>query len=416
LSLSPNYEDDLRRTARGLSDIAHTLESADASLERARRALVLVAQVVPYRRCALLWAFAGEPPELLVVPEPPAEQRAELLKNLTRVLQLVTQAEEIGRSADELPHLTLPLMGLDEIIGLIRVEPAAGTTYEVHDLRLLSVVAAQLGSYLAMIRMRALDARRTQEIANSRDFQQLLLGVVSHDLRTPLTVVTTVASTLLRKSSEPKTAEALQRVLRNAAKADRIINDLLDVTHVRVTGELSLDRRRVELRGLVQDVVDDLQLSHPDRQVPVTLPGEEIVGEWDPNRLTQLLVNLLNNALQHGAQDTPVELVVSVNPDAVVLSVHNQGAAIPPSVLTQIFDPFRRGGQGARRAGGGLGLGLYIVDQIARAHGARASMRSSEAEGTTVTVTFPKSAVGVRTFAGSAPTPSAAHRPLPGSR
>jgi signal transduction histidine kinase/CheY-like chemotaxis protein len=397
--MNVDYEAELRRIARTLSEIAHTLESADGADERVQRALELTRELVPYRRCSLLKAFPGTSHELFVVPELSAADRGPLLATLTRVLRLVAHAEEIGRSSDSSPHLTLPLMGLDEVIGLVRMEPSGDTSYDSQHLRLFSVVAAQLGAYLTMIRLREEDARRTQELTAAHDFQRLLVGIVSHDLRNPLSVITTVASSLLRKTDDPQRAKALERALHSAERANRIINDLLDVTHVRVTGQLRVSRKRIDLLALLKEVLDDFRLANPGRELQLVAPeGDAVEGEWDPDRLMQVATNLINNALHHGDERTAVRVVLHARGEDVVLEVHNRGPAIPSDLLPVLFDPFKQGrNTEQRRAGGGLGLGLYIVDQIVRSHGGKVSAHSTASEGTTLTVTLPRTLRGHRT-------------------
>ncbi|WP_225414157.1 hybrid sensor histidine kinase/response regulator [Stigmatella hybrida] len=396
--MSAGYEAELHRSARILSEISHTLESADDADERVLRALELMRDLLPYQRCSLLKAFPGASRVLFVVPELSAAERGPLLAALTRVFRLVAHAEEIGRSSAGPPHLTLPLMGLDEVIGLVRMEPSADTSYEVQHLRLFSVAAAQLGAYLAMIKLREEDARRTEELIAAHDFQRLLVGIVSHDLRNPLSVITTVASSLLRKTEDPQRAKALERALRSAERANRIINDLLDVTHIRVTGGLRVSRKRIDLLALLQEVLEDLRLAHPGRELQFVGPGEDAVpGEWDPDRLTQVVINLISNALQHGEEGAAVQVVLHALDEDVVLEVHNRGPVIPSDLRQVLFNPFKQGRHTQHRAaGGGLGLGLYIVDQIVRSHGGEVSVQSTAPEGTTLRVTLPRMLRGHR--------------------
>jgi signal transduction histidine kinase/CheY-like chemotaxis protein len=390
--MTRDYDTELRRIARTLSEIAHTLESADQADERVHHALSLIADVVPYRRCALLKATPRAPYALFVVPDLPPSEHTLLLATLTRLLRLVQNAEEIGRSSDALPHLTVPLMGLDEVIGLIRVEPRGDSAYDAQHLRLLTVIAAQVGAYLTMLRLRERDVRRTEELAAAHDFQQLLAGVVSHDLRNPLSVITTVASTLLRKTDDPQKIKALERALRNAERASRIINDLLDVTHTRVSGGMPISCERLDFRVLLEDVVEDLRVANPGREVRFHgAASGAVMGEWDPDRLAQLVTNLVNNALQHGEPAAPVAVDFRATDGDVTLAVRNRGPVIPDDLLGVLFDPFKHGPHGQHRSrGSGLGLGLYIVDHIVRSHGGTISVCSTAAEGTTFTVTLPR--------------------------
>jgi signal transduction histidine kinase len=383
-----DYDLEIRRIARCLAEIATALESADGADERVRHTLALIGELVPYERCALLKALPGSDEKLFVVP-PRTERSAVLHEKLSNALRLMANAEKIGRSADA--HLTLPLIGLDEIIGVIRVEPRQNMDYDARHLRLLSVVAAQLGAYLTMLRLRDDEARRAEQLFSANQFQQRLVGIVSHDLRNPLAVIAHVATHLLATTEDKQQARAIERALRNAQRANRMISDLLDVTHARVSGDLGVIKRRIDLHTLLADVVNDAKASFPERTIELHRSlREEATGEWDPDRIAQLTTNLIQNAVQHGGKDSVVRVELRVIENDVTLAVHNRGPAIPAAMLPIIFDPFKQGEQRRRRtAGGGLGLGLYIVDQIVRAHHGQISVRSTEEDGTTFVVSLP---------------------------
>jgi signal transduction histidine kinase/CheY-like chemotaxis protein len=386
-----DYDAAVRTVARTLSEIAHALESADAAERRVQRTLVLVHEIVPYARCALLKSIAGSEPTLWTVPESTSVDRSAVLVRLTAILHLVEDHDGPGGPTERVrDQLSLPIIGLDRVLGILHVEPSPDVVYDAKHLRLLSVVAAQLGGYFTMLRLRDEDARLAGEVAAAHDFQRLLVGIVSHDLRNPLAVITTVAASLLPKAEDQRQIKALERALRNAQRASRIINDLLDVTHARVTGSLPVSPQRVELKGLLEEAVSDAQAANPGRDIRLIATDDAIEGSWDPDRLSQLATNLLGNALQHGDPGTPVAMSLSRVDGAARIDVHNRGRAIPRDLLPVIFDPFRQGARAApRSAGGGLGLGLYIVEQIVRAHGGTVEVRSDAEQGTTFTASMP---------------------------
>jgi signal transduction histidine kinase len=396
---------------RALAEITHTLESTDEGEQRLQWALMLLARVVPYRRCALLQALPQHPHTLWVTPDPEPQARGPLLAELEELLELMGdrpgQAQRMAQAPDLRPHLAIPLVGLDQVVGVLRVEASEGTVYDADHLRLLSVVAAALSAYLVNGWLRERAERQMKELAAAHDFQQRLAGIVSHDLRNPLTVITVAGSALLRKQRPEQERKTLGRILTSASKAERIVHDLLDVTRARVTGGLWIHRTRVDLRQLVEDLLEEARLSHPDRALAFDVHGDgAVVGDWDPERLWQALTNLLNNALQLGDKAAAVRLGLETGAEQVELSVHNRGAPIPPASLPGLFDPFTQGsGPDTRPAGGGLGLGLYIVAQIARAHRGEIQARSSAAEGTTFTLRLPRFEVGAQADPGPAPGP-----------
>ena len=217
--------------------------------------------------------------------------------------------------------------------------------------------------------------------------RERLLGIVSHDLRIPLNSITLATDALLLRENVPESVlSGVRRIARSAARMSRMITDLLDFTRARVGGGIPLQRRPTRLLDLVRSTLEEFEVSHPDRIVLSTGPGP-FTGEWDPDRLAQVVSNLVGNALQHGAQGTPVRVGLRVEGPDVLLTVTNQGDPIPEPLLPLIFDPFRRA---AHSRSQGLGLGLYIVQQLVLAHGGFISVNSREDTGTTFTVRLPR--------------------------
>jgi signal transduction histidine kinase len=377
----------IRRVAHALSDIASALESVDSAGERIQQVLALTRRLIPCRRAALLKMLPDGQPEFFASPGLPARERSQLV----RLYRLVADPGKPGDENSASGHLTLPVMGLDRVVGILRLESAKHFEYDVSHLRLLSLVAAQLGAYLTMIRLREEEAEHAHALRAAHEFQQRLAGIVSHDLRTPLTVITATASTLLGGADRKRVARGVARMLRNAQKADRIVGDLLDATAARVSGGIPIARQPTSLRALLRQIVEDARLSHPERKIALNCQragGAE--GHWDPVRIAQITHNLINNAAQHGGAEGSVRISLRVARGEAVISVRNRGAPIPRALLPVIFDPFVHGVRETKtRARGGLGLGLYIVDQLARAHGGRVAVRSSESRGTVFTVRLP---------------------------
>jgi signal transduction histidine kinase len=131
--------------------------------------------------------------------------------------------------------------------------------------------------------------------------------------------------------------------------------------------------------------VEELDLAHPDRSIQFASNGARM-GFWDRDRLGQAISNLLANAIEHSPPDTPVRVVLSGDPKVVHIVFHNEGPPIPPDLIRHLFDPFRRGGRSSK----GLGLGLYITQQIARAHGGTVEATSDVASGTKFTLRLPR--------------------------
>jgi len=213
------------------------------------------------------------------------------------------------------------------------------------------------------------------------------VGVLSHDLRTPLGVVTTSAALLAFPEDNPQRRRlVVTRILNSAHRMERMIADLLDLTRVRLGGTIPLTRRGADLQKICEEAILENGAAHPEAVLRLKASGD-LVGHWDAERLAQVVSNLVGNAIQHG-DGTPVTLTAEEEGDAVILAVHNAGAPIPPDVMPSIFDPLTRGG--GEGGGHSIGLGLFIVRAIVSAHGGEVRVRSSSNDGTTFTARLPK--------------------------
>ncbi|GAO01874.1 ATP-binding protein [Anaeromyxobacter sp. PSR-1] len=230
--------------------------------------------------------------------------------------------------------------------------------------------------------------RDEQRLRQARDFEQQLIGIVSHDLRNPLNAILLGTSSLLaREDLSDRNVASIARIRSAAERAARLIRDLLDLTRARLGAGIPIQPRPTQLRQVAQQVVDELEPSYPDRPISVEASGDTH-GHWDPDRIAQVIGNLVTNALKYGARGTPVTVRVAAEDGEVWLSVHNLGVPIPAEIIPTLFEP---GGRAAPDpTGRSVGLGLFIVDRIADAHGGRVEVRSDEEDGTTFTVRLPR--------------------------
>ncbi|MFE8599753.1 PAS domain-containing sensor histidine kinase [Archangium violaceum] len=228
--------------------------------------------------------------------------------------------------------------------------------------------------------------RDITEHKRAEQFRERLMGIVSHDLRSPLNGIALTTEQLLRREDVTGPVLAgVQRIARSTERMSRMITDLLDFTRARLGGGIPLRLRPCQLVEQVRATLEELEVTHPGRIVLSHAPGS-YTGQWDPDRLAQVVSNLVGNALQHGARDTPVEVRLEHEGSTFVLSVHNQGPPIPEALLPHVFDPFFRANDHPRQ---GLGLGLYIVQQLILAHGGSITVDSRVDAGTTFTVRLP---------------------------
>jgi signal transduction histidine kinase len=209
--------------------------------------------------------------------------------------------------------------------------------------------------------------------------RDLILGQLAHDLRAPLQAILTGIGIVARRGPSDAVLSQLASLVKGM---DRMIDQLLSFARAR-NGAIQLARRPVALAALCREVIDEMALVYPHRAFWLEPAGDDVRGEWDPDRLAQVVRNLLSNAVKHGDQESPVNLAIHDVGDAAELSVANRGEPIPEELRPHLFEPFRRGG-----SGDGAGLGLYIVDQIVQAHGGSVELKS---DATTVfTVKLPK--------------------------
>ena len=230
------------------------------------------------------------------------------------------------------------------------------------------------------------EARATRE--REEQFREMFVGILGHDLRSPLQVIVTSAMLLKRGVSSAEDRRFADAIVRAAGRMTRLTEDMLDMTLSRLGGGMTINRQDVDLCDMVTSSIDDLGADAS--RFFVDFQGDT-AGHWDRARLGQVLINLLSNALKYGAPSEPIQIQIEgSSASSVTVEVHNKGEPIAPDLLPIIFDPFRRGGDETRQKGEGVGLGLFIAEQIVLAHGGTISVRSSREEGTTFSFSLPR--------------------------
>lgn len=228
---------------------------------------------------------------------------------------------------------------------------------------------------------------------NGERSRQMFLGILGHDLRTPLNSIMMSSQLLsLDENLAGDSLEAATQITSSVEAMARIVDDLLDFATTRLGGSMPIAPETIDLTQVCQEVVAELRAGHPSRTIDVEMP-DEVSLEADAARLRQALSNLVGNAIQHGSRSSPVGLRVRAEAESVFVSVHSAGAAIPPEAFGTIFDPLVQGTSAdanARRQSRSVGLGLYIVREIVTAHGGDIEVTSSAEAGTTFTARFPR--------------------------
>lgn len=223
--------------------------------------------------------------------------------------------------------------------------------------------------------------------------RQMFLAILGHDLRNPLNAVMMSAEMLSHTSEKNSESSGVAAQISASAKAmARMISDLLDFTAAGLGGEMPLKPAPMDLKIVCQQVVDELRAGYPKRELRFE-PQGDLTGEWDANRLRQLVSNVLGNAIQHGVETGPVDFSVTPEGSDVLLAIRNGGPPIPAEALPTIFEPLVRGTSPElqkQRRPGSIGLGLYIAREVATAHGGTIGVTSTAKDGTVFTVCLPR--------------------------
>jgi signal transduction histidine kinase len=227
-------------------------------------------------------------------------------------------------------------------------------------------------------------------------FSELFAGMLGHDLRNPLSAITTSAELLARRAESDRISKPVSRILASAERMERMIGQLLDFTRIRLGQGLPQEAAPVDLGELARAIIDELEPVF-ERRIELISVGS-VQGTWDRDRLSQLLSNLAANACQHGALGEPIVVRLDGSrADAVTLEITN-GGLIPPELKPRIFEPFRRARSRTRAPAdrpdrsSGLGLGLHISEQIAQALDGSIGVVSEPETGTCFRVQLPRQA------------------------
>lgn len=229
--------------------------------------------------------------------------------------------------------------------------------------------------------------RYSGKLDRARD---ILLAMLGHDLRNPVSSIAMSAQILLRRGGlDGQNTRAAERIASSASRTLLMVSDLLDFTRTRLGTQLPIERVFGDLGPPCMQAMEELRAAFPDRRVSVTATGD-LTGYWDTVRIAQLMSNLVANAIQHGTEGMPVSVHLHGSAQQVELTVHNFGAVISETDTRTIFDPLVRTHRTDPDKSGSLGLGLDIARQIALAHGGHVGVRSSDERGTCFAVVLPR--------------------------
>ena len=350
------------------------------------------------------------------------QQRYPATQGVTRVLRTgvaeiysghASESERVARAHDA-EHLRMlreldsrsvmivPLVARGRMLGAVSlISTAPARVYNANDL----ATAEELGRRCGQ----AIDNARLHEEAQSAvKARDRFVSIASHELRTPIARVKGYAEMLLAAYSEGDLTDemllrSLRRIERGSDRLAGLVRDLLDVSRIRA-GNLPLRLQPVEVTDLVRDVVgryqDHLHGASPSGKLLLEVVGSAVNVLADPERLEQVLTNLLDNAVKYSPDGPELRVRLQKKARGVLLEVSDRGIGLPPLAADRIFEPFSRAGNAEQLQITGMGLGLYICRNIVEQHNGRIWARSAgEGHGTTVNVWLPEPTAGARSLA-----------------
>ncbi|MFL5299603.1 MAG: sensor histidine kinase [Anaeromyxobacteraceae bacterium] len=293
----------------------------------------------------------------------------------------------------------IPLLGRgDALAGLAVFGSRSAPVLAAEELLAARIAAARAAHVLERGHLEHVLAAAEDAGRRTVAFHDQILAIVGHDLRNPLGAIV-MSGALLQKKGELAgwQAKTVERVLGSAARMGRIISDLLSYTHTRLGAGIPIARRPSDVAEVARKTVDELRAAHPQARIELAVEGDA-TGDFDPDRLEQVVSNLVSNAVDHGEDDAPVEVRLSGDAGAVRIDVRNRGE-MPPGIVPHAFEAFTRPPDTSGKKASGLGLGLYIAREIVLRHGGDITVRSADGA-TAVRVVLPRRAA---LDAGAAP-------------
>jgi len=339
------------------------VDDSPLEAELARKALAPAFDAeVFHDASAMLERFAaGERPTVLVVDW--------YMPNISGI-DVCTFVRTVADSA-ELPIIVLTATGTEE--DLLRGLAAGANDFVTKPFRVAELTARVTSLAEASRRHHRLQ-RAELDLRDEAAFREKFIAILAHDLRQPLNVFAMGTGLLESSASMDARLNAISTRLANAAsRMQRMLDELLDFSRSRHHDGIPVNRAPSDIAEVAERVVDEVRHANPDRELVLNVTGD-CFGDWDADRIAQVFSNLIANALQHGTPTCAVAVEVRGDGEGVNISVENACPPIPPSVRATIFDPFRQ----AAPSRSGLGLGLYIVRAIVRAHGGDVAVESDE--------------------------------------
>ncbi|MER0040452.1 MULTISPECIES: GAF domain-containing sensor histidine kinase [unclassified Pseudomonas] len=286
-------------------------------------------------------------------------------------------------------YVSIPIVTADgQFFGtLCAIDPAPARFDESTVLKTMGLYAQLIAMNLDLHKDLLASGQALEDAHEVGVLREQFVAVLAHDLRTPLSAVRLSAELLETRVNEPNNLKLIRAVRQSAVRMGVLIEDVLDFARGELGGGIPIKPVVTDtLQEQFEAVLTELRVVHPCAVILDTLSIPTGLN-CDPGRLGQLLVNLVDNAITHGAKGEPVVVHIHTVGQSLVLSVHNRGVAIPEAVQPGLFHPFKRHEVGSRKDG--LGLGLYIANEICAGHRGTLEVTSNDAHGTEFVATLP---------------------------
>ena len=334
-------------------------------------------------------------------------QEAELINTMTPEKELLRNDKTLlFNKSDSGNYIVIPLI-IDDLppLGALQLEGTA--SLDEKDLEfviaLANLVSVALDRYYKTVRERDSQEEKArsnlkilfhsqdkvQNLESERDLREAFVSLLTHDLRTPLSIVLASAQFILRSPNDVEaTKKSALRIVKSVNRAGQMITDLLDANRIRSGEKLPVNIESIDITELIQNTLNELSVIHGNRFI--FKATDKIECDVDSRGIQRIIENLCNNAIKYGSSTTPVTIVIKQTPTDTVISVCNEGEVISAEDQKSLFLQFRRSESAAVSSNKGWGIGLTLVRGVAEAHGGCVTVKSDKANGTVFTVTLPR--------------------------
>jgi signal transduction histidine kinase len=285
--------------------------------------------------------------------------------------------------------VAIPMQTRGQMFGAVALHWAAEHAFEPMEITYFEQLVHRFGITLDNARLFAATVAERQHAEDEAAFAERLVAIVSHDLRNPLTVIRLASRALARKPLAPADVEAAELIARSSERMKRLIGQLLDFARLHRGMSLPMKFESAHLYEIAKRMVEEAQRGVPGSQIALELAGRDDIL-CDVVGVEAILSNLLNNAIQHGAEGPIQVRIRETDAGIFAIDIHNPGPAIPGDEQATMFEAFHRRASAGDAHTKSLGLGLYITREIVRAHGGAIRVVSPDGDGTTFSVLLPR--------------------------